>query len=184
MRLAALLLPFSFSFFLRTKRFPCALDAVWRPAFLPPPPSLHLEGFFFLRDGSFGDAEGEDGRAAAARLIEVRLSPACETKEDGFRSASPEVEGGWREQLEREGGRVVVEVGGGASGWGNSKQGEQKPTTENQIRLKWQCSRGFDFPPRFIRHSRLRAIQTPSHILLSAIGDALKTWHMCDTAQQ
>lgn len=93
MRLAALLLPLSG-------------EACVAP---PPPPSpvpTRLERVF-PRDGSFGDAEGEDGKAAA-RLIEVRLSPACETKEDGFRSASPEVEGGWRAQLEKGGGPAVV----------------------------------------------------------------------------
>lgn len=58
------------------------------------------------------------------RLIEVRLSPACETKEDGFRSASPEVEGGCRAQLEKGGG-----VGGVAVVGGNSKEGEQEATT-------------------------------------------------------
>lgn len=65
----------------------------------PPSP-----GRVSVRDGSL---------ERMARLIEVRLSPACETKEDGFRSASPEVEGGWRAQLEG---------GVGAGGRGRSHQ--------------------------------------------------------------
>lgn len=43
----------------------------------------------------------EDGRAAT-HLIEVRLSPACETKEESFRNTSEEGEGCCRAQLERE----------------------------------------------------------------------------------
>lgn len=41
----------------------------------------------------------EDG-IAATHLIEVRLSPACETKEDSFRNTSEEGEGCCRAQLE------------------------------------------------------------------------------------
>lgn len=50
----------------------------------------------------------EDGRAAT-HLIEVRLSPACETKEDSFRNTSEECEGCCRAQLER-GGSLVANL--------------------------------------------------------------------------
>lgn len=115
-----------FFFFYGLKGF----RALWTPSGGLPLLPTRLERVFFPRDGSFGDAEGEDGRAAA-RLIEVRLSPACETKEDGFRSASPEVEGGWRAHLERG-------VCGGGEGL---KRRGAKSYNRNQIRLKSQ----FDF---------------------------------------
>lgn len=51
----------------------------------------------------------EDGRAAT-HLIEVRLSPACETKEDSFRDTSEEGEGCCRAQLERGGGGLVANL--------------------------------------------------------------------------
>lgn len=68
------------------------------------------------------------------RLIEVRLSPACETKEDGFRSASPEVEGGCRAQLEKGGG-----VGGSLWLGETEKKGSKKRQREsNQVEVAVQ----------------------------------------------
>lgn len=132
MRLAALLLPFFYG--LKGFRALWTLSGGRR---CPPSRSIprltRLERVF-LRDGSFGDAEGEDGKAAA-RLIEVRLSPACETKVDGFRSASPEVEGGGRAQLERGGGGAVV--------GGKLKRTGAKTNNTNQVRVKSQRSGGF-----------------------------------------
>lgn len=77
----------------------------------------------------------EDGRAAT-HLIEVRLSPACETKEDSFRNTSEESEGCCRAQLEKGGGGMVA----------NLKKEGNKPAKKSRFQSSytWRLMRRFN----------------------------------------